>query len=76
MTRILLPQLKKRHTKSAIMFTSSVVAKRPTPIIGTYAGTKAFNDEFAQSLTRELQEDSNIDVLSYRPGIVESNMSN
>lgn len=75
MTKILLPQLKEREAKSAVVFTSSVVANGASPLMATYCGSKAFNHKFAISLASELKDDNKIDILSYQPGVVATNMS-
>jgi len=57
--------IKKR--KGAIIFLGSVVAYQPTPVMASYAATKAFNLSFGNALWYELKK-YGIDVLTVNPG--------
>ena len=50
LTHLLLPQLKKREKKSAILFSSSNASKNVRPGLAVYAASKTFNDIFAARL--------------------------
>lgn len=72
LTRNILPRMLKRQKKSGIVFTSSVTACFPFPVLSTYAASKAFNDHFGKSLAYEVTD--KVDVLSFKPLGVSSNM--
>ena len=71
LTHYLMPKLKNRGKKSALIFVSSSGADVPLPFMATYAATKIFNHHFAQCLSYEVYEDG-IDVLSLKPMEVQS----
>lgn len=50
LTHELLPRLKKREKKSAILFTSSNASSNVRPYMAAYSASKTFNDIFAQRL--------------------------
>eukprot|EP00171_Calliarthron_tuberculosum_P002010 IDg2010t1 len=56
-----------------VIFVSSVLA-RPSPNMATYAATKAFTTTLAVSLRYELAA-SGVEVLSFEPGFVESEIT-
>ena len=72
LTRALLPRMLQREKRSGIIFNASIAAEFFTPCLAPYCGSKAFVDQFAKSLAYENVE--KIDVLSYKPNLVESNM--
>eukprot|EP00760_Papus_ankaliazontas_P020934 PhM_4_TR18611/c4_g1_i3/m.83755/K10251/HSD17B12, KAR, IFA38; 17beta-estradiol 17-dehydrogenase / very-long-chain 3-oxoacyl-CoA reductase len=74
MTYALLPQLKSRKSRSAIVNLSSVSAVVDCPYLAVYGATKAFNYQFSLALGRELTPE-NIDVMAVCPGVVMSSMS-
>lgn len=65
LTRKLLPQLNRQP--SVILNVSSYAAIYPPPYLAVYAGTKAYNNAFSISLSRELE---NIEVISLITGSV------
>lgn len=54
LTRLLLPELKKHH-KSFIMFTGSIIASLPMPYKTVYSSTKVFLKSFSRALRSELK---------------------
>lgn len=72
LTRALLPRMLKREKRSGIIFNASIAAEFMSPCLGTYCGSKAFVDHFAKSLAFENPD--KIDVLSYKPNMVQSNI--
>lgn len=70
LTRSLLPFMKK---KSLILNVSSYAGIIPPPYLAVYAGTKAFNNAFSKSLSRELPDK---EVISLITGSVHSNANN
>lgn len=72
LTRNLLPRMLKREKRSGIIFNASIGADISVPCNSTYCGSKAFADHFAKSLAYENPE--KIDVLSYKPNTVQSNL--
>ena len=73
MTKMVLPEMRKKKS-GAIICLGSFSALHPTPLLATYAGTKAFNLQFAEALAAEVKKDR-IDVLAVAPNMVVSNMS-
>lgn len=73
MTKMVLPEMRKKKS-GAIICLGSFSALHPTPLLATYAGTKAFNIQFAEALAAEVKKDR-IDVLAVTPNMVVSNMS-
>ena len=73
MSNYAIPWMLKRKYRSAIINVSSLAGEHAIPYISTYSATKAFNDFFSRSL--EMQYSDQIDVLSLRPMLVESNLS-
>lgn len=73
LTKYVLPNMKENHA-GAIVCLGSVTAMTPSPMLATYAGTKAFNIAFGSSLFYELQE-FGIDVLAVSPNLVVSKMT-
>eukprot|EP00796_Vickermania_ingenoplastis_P009738 gene9738-6826_t len=73
LTKYVLPNMKE-HRAGAIICMGSVSAVFPTPLLATYAGTKAFNLSFAASLHYELKE-FGIDVMGVSPNLVVSKMT-
>ncbi|MFW0717550.1 SDR family NAD(P)-dependent oxidoreductase [Pedobacter sp. N23S346] len=65
LTRKLLPQL--NRTQSLILNVSSYTGIYPPPYLAVYAATKAYNNAFSISLSRELE---NIEVISLITGSV------
>ena len=73
-TRFLLPVMMQRKTRSGVVMVSSLAVHMSCcPINGIYGATKAFDDAFARGLAYSVEE--KVDVLSLKPGFVESNMS-
>lgn len=58
----------------ALVFLGSVTAVIPSPLLATYAGTKAFSTAFGQSLFYELKN-FGVDALAVTPNIVVSKMT-
>ncbi|OAF69457.1 hypothetical protein A3Q56_02811 [Intoshia linei] len=73
MTRIVLPQMKKRN-KGIILNISSVVAFTELPYLTVYSATKAFLKNFSVSLACELRK-SDIIVECICPGMMVGNIS-
>ena len=73
LTRALLPRMLKREKRSGIIFNASIAAEFTTPCLSTYTGSKAFIDHFVKSLAYENPD--KIDVLSYKPSYVQSNLA-
>lgn len=73
-THALLPKLKNKTHKCAIINISSVVAFAYLPTFSVYAATKAYLHSFSTSLSAELVGQS-VDVLCVSPGYVVSNMT-
>jgi 17beta-estradiol 17-dehydrogenase / very-long-chain 3-oxoacyl-CoA reductase len=59
--------------KGAIINVSSGSGNHPTPLLSTYAATKAFINEFSRSIHYEAKE-AGVDVLCVTPYYVSSNM--
>lgn len=78
LSRILIEKSKERSNKhkyrSAIINIASISGLRHMPYFCPYSPTKAFTDYFSLGLAKEL-EDSNIDILSLRPGYVHTRMT-
>lgn len=72
MTQQLLPIMKQRSGKSAIINLSSFAGQSPLPYITLYSATKAMNTFFSEALSLE---NPNVDILSVRPMFVESPLS-
>ena len=64
--------MNKREQKSAIVFTSSIAGTYEHPGMAAYSATKGFVTLLAKSLYYEVKD--SIDVLSFNPGLVSSNM--
>lgn len=62
----------KRDQKSCLITLSSVSVDFPLPAFQTYGATKAFLDYFTRSTSLEYPQ---IDCLSVRPGLVDTNMT-
>jgi 17beta-estradiol 17-dehydrogenase / very-long-chain 3-oxoacyl-CoA reductase len=71
-TRKILPLMLKRNQKCAVVNVSSFSAYG-VPYLSVYAATKAFNDTFSKSLSKEYL--GRVDCLSLRPLYVESQMT-
>ena len=72
-TRVLLPKLALRYNKSAIINTASLAGSSPRPYVTLYSSAKVFHDHFSRGLAYEY---SNIDILSLKPGLVQTKMTN
>lgn len=73
MTKYVVGHMKEARA-GAIVLLGSFSAVTPTPLLATYAGTKAFNVSFGASLHYELKE-FGIDVLAVTPNLVVSKMT-
>lgn len=73
MTRFVLPRMKAKRAGGIVML-SSFSALTPVPLLCTYAGTKAFNLSFGESLAYEVRP-FGIDVLVVTPNLVVSKMT-
>lgn len=73
LTKYVLPNMKESHA-GAIVCLGSVTGVTPSPMLATYAGTKAFNVAFGSALFYELKE-FGIDVLAVTPNLVVSKMT-
>lgn len=74
MTRVLLPDMIKAKRGVIYCLSSGGGAVTPAPLLSVYAGTKAYNDAFAVSLSGEVRE-SGVLVHSLTPFFVESGMA-
>ena len=75
LTRALLPALLSRqHSKSGVVFTSSSGSQHSFPNALAAGASKVFDDELALLLGEELS--GRMDVLAYRPGLMETKLSN
>ncbi|CAD8051936.1 unnamed protein product [Paramecium sonneborni] len=73
LTKKILPIMKQRKNRSAIINLSSIAGRLPLPFHQTYSATKAFDDHFSQSLALEVE---GIDILSHRPFFVTTPLTN
>ena len=73
MVKQLSERLEKKGQKSALIFTSSIAADGPIPGSITYSSSKTFTTYLGEGLYYELL--GKVDVLSYRPGNVDTNMN-
>ncbi|CAK90630.1 unnamed protein product (macronuclear) [Paramecium tetraurelia] len=73
LTKKVLPIMKSRKSRSAIINLSSIAGRLPLPYHQTYSATKAFDDHFSQSLAIETE---GIDILSHRPFFVTTPLTN
>lgn len=73
LTKKVLPIMKARKQRSAIINLSSIAGRIPLPFHQTYSATKAFDDHFTQSLALEIE---GIDFLSHRPFFVSTPLTN
>ena len=71
-SKVLLPKLSSRNSKSAIILLSSICATRPFPSMITYSATKNFVTNFGKMLSFEMK--NKIDTIVYEPGAVDTNM--
>eukprot|EP00760_Papus_ankaliazontas_P020935 PhM_4_TR18611/c4_g1_i4/m.83761/K10251/HSD17B12, KAR, IFA38; 17beta-estradiol 17-dehydrogenase / very-long-chain 3-oxoacyl-CoA reductase len=74
MTYALLPQLKSRKSRSAIVNISSATAVCPFPFVTAYGASKAYNRQFSLALCAELRP-LDIDVLTVTPAQVATPMT-
>jgi len=65
LTKALVPKLSARNNKSAIVFTSSFLGTVVVPGSMTYNMSKRFISVIADSLYKELKDNTQIDVLSF-----------
>jgi len=72
-TKVLIPFLKNREHRSAIINMASAAALAPKPGMAIYAATKAFNDFLSRALSVEFKDQ--IDVISVRPKRVSTKMT-
>jgi short-subunit dehydrogenase len=70
LTQAMIPKLKNRGKRAAIINMSSLAAKAPGPKAGIFSASKAYNLNFSVSLHDELRE--NVDVLAVLPGYLET----
>lgn len=64
----------KQRSHSGIVFMSSLVSYQGVPFVANYAGTKAFNLIFAESLAAEFKV-FNIDVIVATPGFTDTELA-
>lgn len=74
MTMMLLPDMVARARGIVLCLSSGGGAVTPAPLLAPYAGTKAYNDALAVSLSGEVDE-KGVHVHSLTPFFVESNMA-
>ena len=65
-TKALLPKLLSRDRRSALMATSSILARTSIPGLASYSATKAMTSNFMEALNYELRH--KIDVTVWEPG--------
>ncbi|KAG8347866.1 putative short chain dehydrogenase Enoyl (Acyl carrier protein) reductase [Trypanosoma vivax] len=73
MTKFLVTHMKAKGA-GGIVLLGSFSAVVPTPLLATYAGSKAFNVSFGEALTYELRQ-YGVDVLVVTPNLVVSRMT-
>lgn len=73
LTKHVLPNMINSHA-GAIVCLGSVTAVVPSPLLATYAGTKAFNTAFGKALFYELKS-FGVDALAVTPNMVVSKMT-
>ncbi|XP_063608342.1 inactive hydroxysteroid dehydrogenase-like protein 1 [Penaeus indicus] len=73
MTKLVLPGMVSRR-KGAIINIASIAGTHPLPLMGIYGATKAFVDDFSQSLQWEYRS-SGITVQTVNPSYVSTNMT-
>ncbi|CCW72331.1 unnamed protein product [Phytomonas sp. Hart1] len=73
MSKYVVPNMRAKGA-GAIVCLSSFSGITPTPLLATYAGTKAFNGYFGNALSYELKH-FGIDVLTVTPNLVVSRMT-
>ncbi|CAG9333344.1 unnamed protein product [Blepharisma stoltei] len=76
LTKLYLPDMISRKQKSAIINVSSITSQSPLVKSSLYAASKSFGDLFSLITTQEAKylanNSTNIDVLSLRPGFVDT----
>lgn len=71
--KAMIEPLLNRSGRSAVVITSSISAALPLPTIAMYGASKVFEKYLAEAINYE--ERNNLDVISYEPGYVCSNLS-
>ena len=66
-------RFEKTCQKAAMIFVSSISAIRPMPGVALYSSSKIYTSYLAEALAYELKD--TVDVISYRPGEVDTNMN-
>lgn len=74
LTKVLLPQLRSRK-RAGIIFLSSSSGTCPTAMLSVYGASKAYLDNFSQTLAVEYAPEG-IDVLSFAPSLLHTPMTN
>ena len=69
--KVLVPELMKRVSRSAVVITSSTASEAPMPGASLYCASKAFESYLGRALNYELSD--KIEVLSFAPGTVNTN---
>jgi len=72
-TRVFLPRLAARTTKSAIIDVASLASAMPKPYEQIYSASKAFHNFLSVGLS---YEHPNLDILSMNPGPISTNLNN
>lgn len=72
LSRLLIPKFISRKNKCAIINVTSLAGVYPTPYFSVYCGTKAYGNFLTSCLASEYP---NIDILSFKPSEVSTNMT-
>ena len=73
MAKQLTSRFEKMGQKAALIIVSSISAIRPQPGVAVYSSTKIYASYLAEALAYEFKD--TVDVISYRPGEVDTNMN-
>ena len=74
LTRKLIPNMKNRSKRSAVINISSLIAAKPCPYMAVFAASKAFVESFSLGLAKEENISQKIDVLNLRVFQVSTNL--
>ncbi len=74
LSRFVIPHMILRTNHSAIVNLSSIAGRRPMPCFAVYSASRVFGDFLSRALAEEYKG-RNIDIVSLRPGIVDTSHS-
>jgi len=75
LTKLLLPQLRKRDKRTGLIINSSASCSKVSPNASVYSSSKAFTTYFAKGLAKELVG-TNVDVQCLNPFATATNIAN